>query len=169
MKKLTTKILIVTWGVMMTLATFAHDMDYKMGKDNLENFFFMKAEMMKEHAKELKLDQGKVKAIKDLLAGTKKNLIKQDADIETIKVDIMTKLHEFPVDVEGTNKLLEQKYTLQKNKDMDIVKAISDLKSNLTKDQYEKFETIEAQEMEEMHEHEKGPMHHMMDKMKEKE
>ena len=69
-------------------------------------------------------------------------LIRQNAEIQVTDLDLMAKLHDYPVDVEAVNKLVEQKYGLQKVEAENLVEAIAKLKSTLTKDQYDKLHTL---------------------------
>ncbi len=110
--------------------------------DGLEKKFCMKAHMIVEHADELGLSQEKVDAIKALKTETKKSLIRQDAEIEIIGMDIEEGLHAYPVNVEAVNKLVDQKYELKKAKTKALVEAIAKLKSQLSQDQYDKLKTL---------------------------
>ena len=121
--------------------------------DGLDGMFFMKAHFILKNGEELGLSEDKVKAIKNLKLETKKMLIKQDAEVEIVRLDIMAKLHDYPVDVDQVNKLVDQKYELKKAKTKNLVEAIAKLKGTLTKDQYDKLHKLwEAREKGERNE-----------------
>ncbi|MBI4970276.1 MAG: hypothetical protein HZC17_00335 [Candidatus Omnitrophica bacterium] len=109
---------------------------------NLEKIFFMKSHFILENSTALGLADDKVEAVKTLMLDTKKSLIKQSADIEVTCIDIKSKLHEYPVDVNAVNKLIDQKYEFAKAKTKTLVEAIAKVKSTLTKEQYDKLREI---------------------------
>jgi len=113
----------------------------KMG-DGMDGMFYMKAHLILENQEELGLAKDKIEEIKNLKLETKKSLIKQDADIKIASLDLMTKLHAYPVNVEEVNKLVDQKYELKKARTKSLVEAIAKLKATLTKDQYDKLEGL---------------------------
>ena len=123
---------------------YAHHGRYESahGGDGLDNMFFMKAHFIKENHAELEIPEDKLETIKNLELETKKMLIKQDAEIETVCLDIMSKLHDYPVDVDAVNKLVDQKYELKKAEAKSLVDAIYKLKGSLTKDQYDKMHKL---------------------------
>ncbi len=108
----------------------------------LDGMFFGKAHMILENQKELGLAQDKVEAIKSLELETKKALIKQNADIDVLGLDIMNKLHEYPVNTEAVNKLVDQKFEVKKTMAKGLVEAIAKLKGTLTKDQNDKMRDL---------------------------
>ena len=78
-------------------------------------------------------------------------LIKQEADIQILSLDIMAKLHEYPVDVEAVNKTIDQKYDLKKAKAKNLVEAFAKLKGTLTSEQYDKLKSIWKSNMKKHH------------------
>lgn len=132
--------LVMTISLSGAYANHPHDRSGQ-GK-GLEGMFFMKAHAILEHHEELGLSEDKVKAIKRLKLETKKMLIKQDAEIGIIRLDLMDQLHDYPIDVDAVNKLVDQKYELKKAETKNLVKAMAELKGTLTKDQYEKLRKI---------------------------
>ena len=151
------KFLIVYFGALFLVMTLSlpkvyarHDHPRADYGDNLGQMFFKKAHLIKESREELGLPEDKAEAVKNLELETKKTLIKQDAGIEVVSLDIMAKLHDYPVDVEAVNKLMDQKYELKKAEARSLVEAIAKLKGTLTKDQYEKLRKLwKAREKEE--------------------
>ncbi len=125
------------------------------GGGGFEGMFFGKAHFILEKKQELGLTEEKVAAIKNLKLETKKMLIKQDAEIQILSLDVMAKLHEDPMDVEALSKLVAQKYELKKTEAQSLVGAIAKLKGTLTKEQTEKLHQLweegEKREHEESH------------------
>ena len=87
---------------------------------------------------DLKLSDGQVDRIKSLMADVKKRMIKQNADIQALTVEINTMSWEAPFDVGEVNELVSEKYHLQKEKAQYLVSAYSRLSKILTDEQREK-------------------------------
>ena len=84
---------------------------------------------------------------------TKKSLIRQNAEIEIAGMDLGSKLHAYPLDVDAANKLVDQKYELQKAADKIVIDALAKLKAQLSKDQYETMHSLwEQHEDKDKHE-----------------
>ena len=142
---------VLTLSLSKAYANYGH---HGFGHEGgLDGAFFMKAHAILENHEELGLSEDKIEAIKKLKLETEKMLIKQNAEIEVVSIDLMAKLHDYPVDVEVVNKFVDQKYELKKGKEKDLVEAIAKLKGTLTKDQYDKLHKLrEAHEKEERNE-----------------
>ena len=69
-------------------------------------------------------------------------LIKQNAEIEVLALDIESKMHDYQIDADAVKKLVAQKYELKKAQAQGLVEAIAKLKGNLTKDQYAKLKQM---------------------------
>lgn len=108
----------------------------------LDKMFFMKSHFILENREELGLTDDNVKAIESLKTDTLKSLIRQNADIAVVCIDIKTALHQYPIDTAAVNKLVDQKYDLKKAKTKTLVDAIAKLKGTLTKEQYDKLKEI---------------------------
>jgi Spy/CpxP family protein refolding chaperone len=114
----------------------------KSGKNyGLEGKFYRQAHKILEHNKELGLTAEQVKKIKALKAQVRKDMIQQDADIQTLKVEINTMMWEAPMDLDETNGLVEQKYELKKKKAKYMVSAYDKLNKILTKEQLKELST----------------------------
>ncbi len=154
-KTLTTCGAVVLLGLTISLSNaYAHHehSGYGGGGEGFERMFFMKSHFILEKKQDLGLSDDKVEAIKNLKLETQKMLIKQEAEIQVLGLDIMAKLHDYPVDAEALNKQVAQQYELKKAEAQSLVEAIAKLKGTLTKDQNDKMHQLwEAGEKNEHH------------------
>lgn len=102
---------------------------------SLEAKFFHKAHFLIENQEKIGLTEDQIKTIKALKTDVMKNLLRQEAEIEVLAIDVQAKLWEDPVNVEETNKIIDQKYELKKAKTKSLVEAFAKLKGTLTEDQ----------------------------------
>jgi len=111
-------------------------------KWGMNDKFFGKAHFLLENKDEIGLSEAQVKDIKDLKMNVKKMLIRQEAEIDIIALDIKSGLMGHPVDVNALNTLIDKKYELKKDKTKQLVQAYAQLKNGLSKPQYEKMKEI---------------------------
>ena len=116
-----------------------HKMGCEKGHDEM---LFHKVHLALAHAKELGLSDDQVSKIKALEYAFKKNLIKEDADIESLGLDIRQAVGKDTVDTNAVNNLIDQKYNIKAQKAKEAVQACANLKKILTKDQYDKLEEM---------------------------
>jgi len=116
--------------------------DFRGQRADLSHKIYKKAHSMLAHEEDLGLSEKQVEAIKTIKRNTKKEVIMKEASIDVLKIDIQAKLHENPVDVEAIDPLIDQKYTLKKEKAKFLVKALADLKAVLSEKQYETLKEI---------------------------
>lgn len=140
----TIMVFLVCAAFLMTAGTVMAGGHTKAGdaKQCMESKFFMKAKMMYLNQDELDLSDKQVDKIKDLKFEVKRNLIKQNAEIDTVKVDIMKELYQDKINTKQIDKLIDKKYDLKKQKAKYLVKSYAQLKGILKKDQYEKLKEI---------------------------
>ena len=86
-----------------------------------------------------------VAKIRELKMSTKKDLIKRDAAIDVISVDIKSKLREDKIDKENIGKLIDQKYELKKEKAKALIDVCAGLKNILSVEQNKKLRNIKCQ------------------------
>jgi len=142
----------VMFGVLVA-CTGVHALEGKKGawerKDGkeagLEAKFMHKARWILGNSGALGLSDQQVQAVKDLKTSVKKSLVKQDADIELVGVDVGANLKEKKIDVNATNSLLDKKYDLKKARAKSLVKALADLKGILTDAQYDQLKKLKAE------------------------
>ena len=118
------------------------------GGGDLEGKFFKKLYLIEKNQAEIGITDDKLQALKNLSVETKKALIKYEADIEIVGLDLNQKLYENPIDVAATNKLVDQKYELKKAKTKSLVEAFAKLKSTLSKEQLAKLKEIHKSKKE---------------------
>jgi Spy/CpxP family protein refolding chaperone len=111
-------------------------------RGDLESKLFGKAHYILKNEEELGLSEDQVQQIKDLKRSVKKSLIMQKAQIEVIAVDIKSMLYDNPVDVEGVNALVDQKYDIKKAKTKGLVESFAQLKATLSEEQWAKLKSL---------------------------
>ena len=94
------------------------------------------------HKEDLALSEDQYQKIKALKIATKKDLIRNRAEIDLVAIDIKSKLSEDTMDVEGINKLIDQKYELKKAKAKALVEACVKFKGILTDEQKQKLKNM---------------------------
>ena len=116
-------------------------------KGDVESKLFMKAKMALHKADELGLSDAQKTQIEDLLYESKKNKIRQKAEIKTLELDIWRQLKADPINLETINPLVDQKYELKKQKTKSAIAAIAKLKQTFTPEQQVKMKELYKQGM----------------------
>lgn len=111
-------------------------------KDDLKSKFFHKVHFILDHADELGLTEAKQEEIKNLKYKVKKELIRNGAEVDVLKIDIKRALYGHAIDVSAVNELLDQKYDLKKNKAKMLVQSLADLKQMLSAEQYQQMKEL---------------------------
>jgi|GEM_PF-2975028 len=109
---------------------------------NLKDVFYKKAKFILWNEKDLKLSAEQVKAVKSLVSETKKQIIRNNAEIDVIKVDIKTQIHEPKINVEAVNGLIDKKYDYKKANAKLLVDSLAKLKAQLSEDQMNKLKEL---------------------------
>ncbi len=110
--------------------------------DDLESKFCGKGKAILKDREQLGLTETQVTNVRTLMAETKKSLIKRDAEIKTLKVEINTLMWEAPFDTEEVNNLIAEKYKLKKEKTQFLVSAYNDLYVGLDAEQVKKANAL---------------------------
>ncbi len=116
---------------------------------NLEEKFYHKAYFILENSAPLGLSEEQVKKIKTLKLNTKKNLIKNNAELEALALDIEAALENEVIDVNGVNALIDKKYAAKSQEAKISLGAYVELKSILSKEQVSKVHEMWKQKPEE--------------------
>jgi Spy/CpxP family protein refolding chaperone len=109
---------------------------------SLEDKFMCKVHMIYDNMDELALTDEQQAALKDLKIGFKKDIVRKDADIEIMAIDIKSKLYADKIDTKDVNDLIDKKYEIKKEKTKNTVKAMADLDAILTAEQNTKIKDM---------------------------
>ena len=109
---------------------------------DFESQFFIKSFMILRNDEGLGLTDVQKGEIRGLVHEVKKNTIRQNAEIEILDLDITQAMHGNAVDPMAVNKLVDQKYELEKAKAKSLVEGIARLKKSLTEDQQTKLKGL---------------------------
>ncbi len=128
-------------------AAFAEDCEKggsQCAKDKgcLEAKFCDKAHFLMKNQEEIGLSDDQIAKIKDIKLNNKKDLIRRDAEIEILALDIKSALYAETIDTKAVNALIDKKYDLKKEKTKALVGAYAALKEILTKEQKEKMKDL---------------------------
>jgi len=108
------------------------------GKDKLSG----KAHFLLKKKTELGLTDEQVGKIKALKIAVKKDIIAKKAEIDTLSVDIKSKMWETPMDTGAIESLIDRKYELKKQKEKASLRACDKLKGVLTEEQKQKMKEL---------------------------
>ena len=106
---------------------------------SMKEKFFHKVKLILKKQEILNLSEYQLKTVKDLKIKIKKELIRKNAEIDIIKVDIKVALHSEDINLDEINKLIDKKYEHKKAKAKLLFAAIVDLKKILTEEQCAKL------------------------------
>ena len=135
--------LMLAAAVPMAYAYECHMMkDSCRGQAGFEGKFCHKAHFILENEEELGLTAEQVGKIGDLKLQTKKALIKKEADIKVLALDVMAKLHADTIDTKAVSELIDKKYELKKEEAKLVVESIASLKGILTDEQTKKLKDL---------------------------
>jgi Spy/CpxP family protein refolding chaperone len=133
-KKIFTAILMA-----IALTAFINPTSYAGSKEqkhyDLESNFYNQTHKILEHNKELALSDDQIKEIKSIKKQVKKDLVKQDADINALEVEINTLMWEAPLSLAETNALVDEKHELTKKKEKYLITYYDKLNKVLTEEQ----------------------------------
>lgn len=145
--------LVLALGLMQSVSFAEKRAGYDHGrhhKKSVNEKFFKKAKMIYLYQDELNVTDEQLDQINELKIALKKDLIRKEADLNIIKVDIRSLLHEDEVNISAVNKLIDQKYEIKKAKMKKVVQSYAQLKKILTKEQIEKLKEI-AHDLKKLH------------------
>jgi len=111
-------------------------------KGDLESKFYSKAHLFMSNQEEIGLSDDQIAKIKELKMDVKKDMIKRNADIEILAIDIKSALYAETIDVNAVNALIDKKYELKKEKTKALVAAYAAIKEILTKEQKDKIKSL---------------------------
>ena len=133
---------VLTFSV-VTLETYAFDHGKREARDwDLEKKFSHKAYLILANEEKLGLSDGQVSKVKELKMNTKKDLIRTDAEIDILALEVKAEMWKDPIDTNAVDKLIDKKYDLKKEKMKSLVTACAALKDILTKEQKDKMKEL---------------------------
>ncbi len=139
--------LIAAVFLSVSFAFAGHPGKCRMGKENLSDKYFMKTMFILENSDELALTEDQIQSIKKLKIETKKELIKKEAELDIIGLDIHSKLMEDKINTKDVGKLIDQKMDLKKQKMMTLVESFASLKNILTDAQKKTLKDLHKKSM----------------------
>ncbi|MFC1755069.1 Spy/CpxP family protein refolding chaperone [Thermoproteota archaeon] len=139
-----------------TSGLYAKDCGKSKGDISMEGKFSKKIMLIFKNKDSIGLSDEQMIKIKDLKIAIKKDIIRAQAEIDIVAVDMKSQMYNNDVDLDALNKLIDKKYDLKKAKAKLIVGACSALRGILTKEQKEKMKEFMKGRMKEHHM--KGPM-----------
>lgn len=150
MKKILAVMIALLVALAFTVPSGYADMGGKcmmMGKKDgghmdLEEKFHKKVMMVYKNQQELGLSQEQLDAIKALKIQTKKNLIKLQAEIDLVMVDLKSAMWEDEIDMDAVDALITKKYDTKKQKAKTTISAIAQLGKILTAEQKTKLKSL---------------------------
>lgn len=93
---------------------------------------------------ELGLTDEQGEKIQQLKTSSQKDLIKLEAEIDLITIDIKSKSREDKIDKEGIGELIDRKYDLKKEKAKALIGAYADLRNILSIEQTKKLSQLKC-------------------------
>ncbi|MFH1645595.1 MAG: Spy/CpxP family protein refolding chaperone [Candidatus Omnitrophota bacterium] len=135
--------LFLVFGVVV-LGVYAdgYGKEKSCSKWSLEDKFSKKVMFLMENEEDLELTDTQMDQIKALKLSTKKALIKMEAEIEVIGLDIKDALWEEEIDIPDVESMMDQKYALKAEKSKLLVNSYVKLKGILTEEQKDKMKSI---------------------------
>ncbi|NQT22406.1 MAG: hypothetical protein HQ579_03090 [Candidatus Omnitrophica bacterium] len=112
------------------------------GKGDLESKVSHKAKKILMNKDELGLSADQIKKVNSLNKKVRKDLIKKNAEIDMLKVDIKEQMCADPADKAVLTQLIEKKYDLKKEKSVYLAHSYIDLKNVLNEEQKAKMKDI---------------------------
>jgi len=133
------KILLFCVAAVLLQARLAYsDAGEKQSWDDmpLEDKFFHKAQFIVMNAGRANLSDERTQNISDLKYQIRKEVIRMNADIEILSMEIWQKIYEKPVDMAEINDLINQKYALKKELARTLIAAYVELINIPTADEW---------------------------------
>ena len=127
------------------LAAGVYARDYGKTKGHgwdIKEKFSKKAHFFLKNQEELELSDEQIEKIKDLKIKAQKDIIRKNAELEILALDLKSGLWKDTINTNKVNKLIDKKYDLKKEKAKSLVNAYAALKNILTKEQKEKMKGL---------------------------
>ncbi|MFH1552911.1 MAG: hypothetical protein ABID83_04670 [Candidatus Omnitrophota bacterium] len=119
----------------------------KHTEESLEEQFYGKVSSVLKNHEELGLSEEQIEAIKALKVKVKKYLIKQNAEIDVLTVEINTQTWEDTMNMGALNELVARQYGLKEEQQKYLAAAIAELKKILSQEQAKKVKSLKMKQM----------------------
>ena len=129
----------------LSVAYAGHKPQGKQRGYGLEKKIYHKLRLVIVNQDELDLSDKQLEKIEDLKINVKKDLIKRNAEIDLIGVDIESRLRDEKIDKKAINSLIDRKYELKKAKAKSLIDVLVELKNILSAEQEKKLKDIRLQ------------------------
>ncbi len=147
-KSLRTLGILILTATMLSPQVFAghdHGGGKMRGGESVSDIFFFKAHTLLKLEDKLGLSKEQAEAIKTLSTEVKKDVVRREAEIQVIKLDLFTHLRNETVDVKAVQALVDQKYEAKKSMEKSVVEAYAKLKGSITAEQWAKFKELKKE------------------------
>lgn len=144
-KKFMGTILVVFTLIFSVLAVKTYARDYGKTKGHcwgLEEKFSEKAHFFLKNQEKLELSDEQIEKIKDLKIKAQKDIIRKDAELKILALDLQNGLRKDAINTDAVNDLIDKEYDLRKEKTKSLVDAYAALKDILTAEQKEKIKGL---------------------------
>jgi hypothetical protein len=158
MKKTIALLSVLTFALVLTAPVYAnHEESCPAGKHDCDGGksecgegggcpitakFMKKAGFILDNKEALSLSEDQEKAVKALKLEVEKTSVRQGADMQIFMLDVMGKINEEPIDVEGTNALIDKGSAGMSESVKSVVAAYAKLKDTLTPEQKAKAKEL---------------------------
>ena len=144
-KKFMGTVLVVFTLIFSVLVVEAYAHDYGKTKGHygdLKEKFSEKVHFFLKNQEELELSNEQIEKIKDSKIKAQKDIIRKDAELKILALDLQGGLGKDTINTGEINKLIDKKYDFKKEKEKSLVDAYAALKNVLTKEQKEKMKGL---------------------------
>ena len=110
--------------------------------EEMESRFYRTVQLVIDNGKELGLSDEQTAKLKKLSTDVQKEMIRRDAGIKTLKVEIDTFMWESPFDQDSINNLVAERHHLEHEKDVYILSSFTKLNNILNEEQRSKVNDL---------------------------
>lgn len=145
--------LILMMAIFLVLGSMASVVSAEYGKGksvrmhdekgmSMEDDFFKQVKTIYSNKEDLGIEEGQLAKIKDVKIALKKDLIREQAELDLVMVDIMAMMYADELDGKVMKDLIDKKYEVKKAKAKRVVDACMSLKDILTEEQKAKMKEM---------------------------
>jgi len=131
-------------GLLLAGAVFAGDAGMRCGGERGHSVEG-KAALVLKHQEMFNLSSEQIAKLEELDLKTKKDCIRADAEIAVAGLDLKAELKKDVIDMKAVGKILDQKYTLKKDKTKLLINTYAAIKTLLTPEQRQVLKKLEEE------------------------